>query len=157
MCCMNFFRSPKCVAAGLLRIGFGLTLLLIGLSEAMSLAEFQVSLAGGLGPLVPLGIAVAYAVPGLMMLGGLLLIADLFPAVSVLAAGLSLIIIPVIALLKSMISHVPLEDVMPTVLNSFLWLLVYILMVKSSYGCCGSLCSSKEQADECCSTKKKRK
>lgn len=130
-CCT---KSPKCAAALALRLAFGLSLLLIGLAHYMTMAPFKGMVMSGLGPLEPLGALWALVLPALMIVGGALITVNMYMEIGALVAGVALASIPVGMLLKPILGGVALPDVMPAVINSFIWLIVYALVVKMS--CC---------------------
>lgn len=114
-----------------LRLSFGLSLLLVGVSHYMTLDMFVSMTADGLGPLAFLGQIWAYVLPALMIVGGALLAIGMFEGLGAWAAGIALGSIPVGVLLKPVLGGVSLGDVMPLAVNAFLWLLVYAIVVGS--------------------------
>ena len=136
---MNCPKTPKGAAAMCLRVSFGVSLLLVGVVPFMTIDAFQGMTTSGLGALEPLGALWAYILPALMIVGGALMALNMYPEVGVWASGIALASIPVGMLLKPVLSGVELPSVMPAAINAFLWLIVYVLVVKTS--CCGS-CSS---------------
>lgn len=138
VCCD--FKSPKSAAALVLRVSFGLSLLLVGVSHYMTMPMFKGMVMEGLGPLTPLGGIWALVLPLLMIVGGALLTVGMYTHIGAWAAGIALGSIPVGVLLKSILGGVPLPDVMPAANNTWLWLLVYVFVVKMS--CCGTCSTS---------------
>lgn len=116
------------------RLSFGLGLLFVGLSHYMGLEEFVGFVSSGLGPLTPLGALWGYILPGLMVVGGGLFALGIYPEVAVWTAGLALGSIPPGLLLKPLLGDVALSDVMPGVINAFIWMFVYGVVVKCM--CC---------------------
>ncbi|PIR51027.1 hypothetical protein COU78_02600 [Candidatus Peregrinibacteria bacterium CG10_big_fil_rev_8_21_14_0_10_49_24] len=98
------------------------------------MAPFKGMVMSGLGPLEPLGALWALLLPALMIVGGALITVNMYMEVGALAAGVALASIPVGMLLKPILGGVALPDVMPAVINSFIWLVVYALVIKMS--CC---------------------
>ena len=134
-----FLNNPKASCSLALRIGFGGSLLLVGLVHYQTIEGFVGMTSEGLGPLEALGTIWAYILPALMIVGGALLALGRYANVGAICAGIALASIPIGMLLKSAISGVPLPDVMPMANNALIWLIVYTFVVKMS--CCGDSCS----------------
>jgi uncharacterized membrane protein YphA (DoxX/SURF4 family) len=126
----------------LLRLSFGLSLLLVGVAHYMGLQGFTLMVSDGLGPLTPLGMLAAYILPALMIVGGGLLVLGMYTDVAVWASGIALAVIPVGVLLKPVLSGVSLADIMPAVINTYIWLLVWAFVVKCTHTC-GPSCEMK--------------
>ncbi len=143
MSCCSSTTSPKGVAALAMRLGFGLSILLIGVHHYMNLSDFIPSVSMGLGPLVPAGIIWAYILPALLIIGGALISIGLFVEVGAWTAGVALGSIAPGLLLKTLLSdgQIGLEMVMPMVINTLIWLLVFFFVVKSM-SCCGGKCGT---------------
>jgi hypothetical protein len=129
-CCLP--KDPKCVAGWLIRLSFGLSLLFVGLAHYMEIEAFAPMVGQGLGPLGNLGELWAYIFPGLMVVGGVLLVLGQYLEVAVWTSGLALAAIPAGLTLKALFGEVALPDLMPGVINAFIWLLVFGCVVK----CC---------------------
>ncbi|MBU0766216.1 hypothetical protein KKF55_00285 [Patescibacteria group bacterium] len=135
-------NEPKCIAGLLLRVGFGLSLLFVGLSHYMTFEGFKSMTMDGLGVLEPLGLVWAFVLPALMILGGALFVINMYKEIATWAAGLALVSIPVGMLIKPILTNVALGDMMGPAINAFIWIIVYVLVVKIS-GCCGGSCGTK--------------
>jgi len=133
-------KSPKAAAAFSLRVGFGLSLLLVGISHYMTLGMFTGMAADGLGALTIVGTIWSYILPGLMIVGGALFAVGMFYNVAAWLCGVALASIPVGMLLKPVLSGIALPDVMPMANDALIWLLVYVWVVKFC-SCCGSKCA----------------
>ena len=129
-------NDPKCSAKLALRVSFGGSLLLVGIAHYMTLEMFSGMVADGLGPLTFLGTIWAYVLPALQIVGGALFVVGMYYGVAAWTAGLALGSIPVGMLLKPVLSGVALPDMMPAAINAFIWLLVYVMVVKCCT-CCG--------------------
>lgn len=129
-------KSPKCIAKLCMRVAFGGALALVGVAHYMTLSTFKEMVAGGLGPIAMLGTVWAYVLPALMIVGGVLIVIKQKPDVAAWAAGVALASIAVGMLLKPVLGGVMLSEVMGAVNNSFIWLLVYAMVVK----CCLAPC-----------------
>lgn len=116
-------------------MSFGGALLLVGVAHYQGFAGFKGMVSGGLGPLAPLGTLWAYIFPLLMIVGGGLILAGKKSNIAAWCAGIALASIPVGMLLKTVIGGMPLEQMMGAVHMAFLWLLVYVLVVKFCMCC----------------------
>lgn len=135
--------SPRRTALHLVRVGFGFALLLAGVAHYRDAAGFASSVGAGLGPqwLVQLGEMWGYVLPALMIVGGVLLIFNIFRQIAVWAAGLALLSIPAGLMLKSAVTGISLGDTMPAAMNAYVWVLVYVFAAKGTKRCCcGSSC-----------------
>lgn len=144
MCSSASMNSPKMVTKMLVRISFGLSLVLMGIIHMEQLSSFSDFVGQGLGPIEPLGKVWGYILPFLMIVGGALFAAGMFPIVAVWAAGLALCSIPAGLLLKSAITPtMTLDMTMPYAINAFIWILVMTKVSK------GPWCNWIKKAD-CC-------
>lgn len=141
MCCSP--NEPKGVARLFVRIGFGLALAFAGFAHYQD-ASYAESVGRGLGVLEPLGMIWGYILPGLMIIGGLLLAFGIYRHIAAYAAAIALASIPAGLMLKSAITGIPLDDTMPPAMNALIWILVLMIAVKGSCGtgCCGSACAT---------------
>ena len=144
---MKLPRHPKCIASLVVRVSFGLSLLFVGLVHYMNFAAFKGMVSEDLGALSLFGTLWAYILPALMIIGGALLVIGMFLDIAAWTAGLALASIPAGMLLKSVLSGVSMANTMPAAINAFIWLIVYLIVVKSSAGCCSG------GKDSCCSAK----
>mgnify|MGYP006865008812 CR=1 FL=1 len=140
MSCCNL-NDPKTAAKLVLRVSFGLSLLLVGISHYMNLEMFMAMTSDGLGPLEFLGTVWAYILPALQIVGGALFAVGMYYEIAAWSSGVALGSIPVGMLLKPVLSSVALPDMMPAAINAFIWLLVYVLVVKMCTCCGGGSCS----------------
>lgn len=130
--------SPKGIAGLLLRYSFCVSLIFVGLAHYMTIDTFAVMVSDGLGPLAPLGNLWAYIMPGLFIVGGLLLLVGKYVDIGAWAAGIGLGSIPAGMLLKPLMSGMGLSEMMPGAINAFIWLLVFVWVAK--FAGCGSCC-----------------
>lgn len=144
--CKSSCSSP---AKALARISFGLSLLFVGIVHYMSFSDFQAMVVAGTEPIAGLAMIWAYVLPGLMILGGLLYTFGMFMCAGSWAAGLALGSIPAGMLLKSVLNPeiAPLGDTMPMAINTFVWIIVMVLVTKK----CTSVCCRDKNA-ACCGT-----
>ncbi len=129
----SFFpRKTDCIIALILRVSFGLSLFLVGLSHYLTFKAFQSMTADGLGPLESLGSLWAFILPALMIIGGALFVIGLFREIAVWTAGVALGSIPAGMLLKPVLSGASLAIMIEPVINAFIWMIVLALVVKMS-------------------------
>lgn len=128
-------RSSKGLLGTILRISFGLALLFHGITLYMGFEGFMGMTKDGLGPLEPLGTLWAYVLPGLMIVGGALLTLRMYTYYATWAAGLALGSIPIGMMLKPILSDTSSADMMGATINAFIWLLVFMFVVKYA-SCC---------------------
>jgi uncharacterized membrane protein YphA (DoxX/SURF4 family) len=128
---------PTSVAKLVVRIGFGIALALVGVAHYLDAATFAEAVGRGLGSLEPVGMAWGYLLPGLMIVGGVLIALGFMPAVGAFVAGVALVSIPAGLMLKSVLSGLSLNDTMPPAMNAIVWILFYVAAVRG-FGCQGA-------------------
>lgn len=136
MCCSS--HDSKGIARLFVRIGFGLALAFAGLAHYQD-PTYAESVGRGLGVLEPLGMVWGYILPGLMIIGGLLLAFGIYMHIAAYLSSIALASIPAGLMLKSAISGISLNDTMPPTMNALVWILVLMFAVKGS---CGSSCAA---------------
>lgn len=125
----------------MVRIGFGLALAFVGIAHYQDL-QYAESVGRGLGILEPVGMIWGYILPGLMIIGGLLLAFGIYMRVAAVTAGLALSSILAGLMLKSAMG-VALSDTMPLAIDTLVWMLVFLLVTKTACGpMCGGECST---------------
>ena len=136
MCCHP--KDPKCVAKLALRIAFGGALALVGVNHYMSVGMFAGMVSSSLGPLSGLGTLWAYVLPALQIAGGVLIVAGYRMDIAAWCAGIALASIIIGSLMRPILGDASLGDpmVMGAVNNTFIWLLVYLMVIKGL--CCGT-------------------
>ncbi len=138
MCCSPY-TSPKKVVKLFGRIGVGLGLAFVGFAHYQD-PTFAEATGRGLGMLESLGMVWGYVLPGLMILGGLLLAFGIFLEVSAYALGIALASIIAGTLLKSAIGGISLGDTMPMAVNAIIWLIALQFVMKKP--CHGGACAT---------------
>lgn len=129
--------DPKSIACAIVRLTFGASVALIGLAHYATVQEFSGFVAMGLGPLTPLGLLWGYIFPGLLVLGGILLVTGLCLSGAAWLLGIAFGSVIVGMLLKPLFGGIPLTEVMPATINAYIYLFAYVLAVKSA-GCCAT-------------------
>lgn len=122
------------VAKTVVRIGFGVSLALVGVAHYQDAATFAEAVGRGLGPLEAVGMVWGYLLPGLMIVGGVLMALGVFAQVGTLLAGVALLSIPAGLMLKSVLSGLSLNDTMPPAMNAIVWILLYIAAARGFHG-----------------------
>ncbi len=140
-CCSSDMSSPKGIARLLVRIGFGLSLVFLGLSHYQD-PQFAESVGRGLGALESIGILYGYILPALYIVSGVLLTLGLFMNVAAWTGGIALVSVPVGLMLKSVFG-ISLNDTMPVALNGWIWVILFMYAVK------GGSCSWMKGKDGC--------
>ena len=119
-------KHPKAIFVTVLRISFGLSLLLVGVSNYQGITGAVEISSSSLGFLSFLGTIWAYIFPALMIVGGALLIVRKRLDIAIWCTVISIAAIPAGVLLKPVISNSPamLGQVMPMAINAMVWLLI---------------------------------
>lgn len=133
---------PNGIAKFLTRVGFGLALAFAGIANYRD-PTFAESVGRGLGALEPIGIVWGYALPALMLVGGLLITFGVFMRAAAWIAGLALVTMPAGLMLKAAVLGLSPTEMMPEAITSLVWILVYLPAVRG--GCCG--CGSHAKCD----------
>lgn len=130
-----------------LRVGFGLALLLMGVAHYAQINTYVGFVSGDLGALEPLGKLWAYVLPALLIAGGASFILGLYTAYGSVCIAVALASIPAGLILKTVLSGKPTD--MQGVMSAFLWMLVFFPIMKKadcgwpgthSHGDCGGCC-----------------
>jgi hypothetical protein len=141
MCCSPY-KSPKKVVKLFGRIGVGLGLAFVGFAHYQD-AQFAEVTGLNLGVLEDIGMVWGYILPGLLILGGLLLAFGMFLEVAAYALGMALASIIAGSLLKSAIGGLAVADTMPLAINALIWLIaLQFVMKKPCHGACATGCNS---------------
>lgn len=144
MCCSPSGHN-KWIARQIVRVGFGLALIFTGISHYRGAADFAASVGNGLGPdwLVGIGTVWGYVLPLLLIIGGISLTLNLLTNIGTWATGLALASIPAGLMLKSAVSGISLGDTMPPAMNAYVWIIVFLLVIKGTgKGMCSSACGA---------------
>ena len=121
-------NTPIQVAALLLRISFGVSLLFVGISHLTDIESFQLVVSDGLDMFGFLASVYAYIHPLLLIFGGGLFVSGRFPTLSALVAGIPLCVIPMGMLFKTLFG-LDLPDMMAAAINAWIWLIMYVIVI----------------------------
>lgn len=128
-------KNPKQFLACGYRTAFGLSLALVGLSHYLTIGAFTEMVSSDLGALSGLGTLWAYVLPGLQIVGGLLLVAKQQHHIANICIVTALGSTSVGMLLKPVLGDADLTIAMPMAQNALLWLAIYAL--GTMVCCCG--------------------
>lgn len=121
-----------------MRIGFGLALAFAGFAHYQD-PSYPFMVGSDLGVLQPIGTIWGYILPGLMIIGGLLLAFGIYAHIAAYVAAIALASIPAGLMLKSAISpELPIDEMISSASTALIWLIVLLAATKSSYGSCCS-------------------
>ena len=135
-------QCPLCIVGTVARISFGASLVFVGLVHYETFESFAGMVSEDLAALTFLGTLWAYILPALMIIGGALLVLNMFTEIALWASSIALGSIPAGMLLKSVISGLPLAETMQPAINALIWLMVLIMITKVSGCCCEGGCST---------------
>lgn len=133
-------QSPFSIAARLLRISFGISIVFIGFAFYINFNPFLGMVREDLGFLTFFGTVWSFILPGLFIVGGLLLASNMYLEIAAWVTGIALASLPAGLLLKCVVSDIPVSSMMSTADEALLWLFVFVFVIKSSTasdGCCG--------------------
>jgi len=133
-------QCPLCIVGFVARISLGLSLLFVGLVHYMSFESFAGMVSEDLAGLTFLGTLWAYILPALMIIGGTLLVLNMFTEVALWASSIALGSIPAGMLLKSVVSGLPLSETMQPAIDALIWLIALVIITKVSGCCCENGC-----------------
>ncbi len=129
-------------APWLARIGFGLVLVGYGVNHYRFFGDFSDMAVGSVGSLGPVAGLLAYIVPALMIVGGVLFAVKLLPTIAkfcVLGSLGGIMGWGGVAVMLGGGTAGP--DMMPFIVNAAVLLLAYYA-IKKMHCCCGSACAS---------------
>lgn len=135
--CSSSCHGPKGAASTLARIGFGVTLLLMGVAHYLKLDSFTSLMSEGLAttPLAFLAPVMAYVLPALMIIGGFLYTIGFFMTVGAWVTGIALAAFPILMILKAVVApDIEPTSVMPFVVYGIAWLVLFKMVTKSGCG-----------------------
>ncbi len=125
------FKSTPLVSSMLLRIAVGLCLVLIGIAEYRDFAPFVANATDGLGPLQIVGTIWAYILPALLIFGGGMLAVGRYTFIAAWVGGIALGSIPVGLILKTVMTGLPLPEMLEEAYPSIVWLIAFYLAVNT--------------------------
>ena len=102
-------------------------MVLIGISAFRVFAPFVANVTDGLGWLSFLGTIWSYLLPALLIFGGGLLAVGRYSFVAAWTGGIALASVPVGLLLKTIMSGLPLPDMLNVATPALVWLVIFYL------------------------------
>lgn len=121
---MNY-KSASAVSNVVLRIAVGLPMVLIGIAEYRDFAPFVANVTDGLGALEVFGTIWAHFLPAMFIFGGGMLMVGRYQYVTAWIGGAAVGSIPAGLLLKTMMTGIPLPDMIAACFPPFIWLLAF--------------------------------
>ena len=131
LCCD--VSTPKGIVCTVLKIAFGLSLILMGVANYMTMDGYKAMVSSDLAQLEPLGQLWAYILPGLLIIGGVCMIIKKYPEIGAWATTIALGSIPVGLLLKAVLGGVSTAELMPMINAAFIWIIAYVMVRKCCY------------------------
>lgn len=119
------YSSVQVVSNLFLRLSVGLPMILIGISEYRDFAPFSANVTDGLGSLQMFGTVWAFLLPGLLILGGGMLIVGRYSFVAAWVGGIALGSIPAGLLLKTVMTGLPLPAMLREVSPVMIWIIAF--------------------------------
>ncbi len=127
---MNY-KSVPAVSNIILRVAVGLPMLFIGMAEYRDFAPFVANVTDGLGALEVFGTIWAHFLPALFIFGGGMLMVGRYQYIAAWVGGIALGCIPAGLMLKSLMTGIPLPDMIAACFPPFIWLLVFYFAVNA--------------------------
>ncbi len=119
------WTSSSAVSSLVLRVSVGLSMIFIGITEYRDFSPFVANMTDGLGVASMLGTVWAYVFPALLVFGGGLLAIGRYPLVAAWTGGVALASVPAGMLLKTVMTGLPLPDMLATATPALVWLVVF--------------------------------
>lgn len=123
------YKSVPFVSCMLLRIAVGACLVLIGIAEYRDFAPFVANVTDGLGPLSVVGTMWAFVLPALLVFSGGMLAIGRYSFIAAWTGGIALGSIPVGLILKTVMTGLPLPEMLKEAYPSMVWLLAFYVAV----------------------------
>jgi hypothetical protein len=123
------YKSVPFVSCTLLRISVGVCMVLIGIAAYRDFAPFVANVTDGLGPLSLFGYFWAFFLPALLVFGGGMLAVGRYSYIAAWVGGIALGSIPLGLILKTVMTGLPLPDMIKEAYPSIVWLVAFYLAV----------------------------
>ena len=104
-------------------------MVLIGIAEYRDFAPFVANVTDGLGALSLLGTMWAYVLPALFIFGGAMLMVGRYPHVTAWIGGMAFASIPAGMLFKTLMTGIPLPDMLAAAFPSLVWMLAFTFAI----------------------------
>ena len=115
-----------------LRLALGVTMVCIGISAYRDFAPFVAIVTDGLGAIGFLGYAWALILPALLIFGGVFLVIGRYLVLAAWTGGLALASVPIGLVLKTVMTGLPLPDMLTASYPVFVWLLAFVIALKTA-------------------------
>lgn len=125
---------PSALRAGnfTLRLALGVTMVCIGISAYRDFTPFVAIVTDGLGPVAFLGYVWAFLLPALLIFGGVFLVIGRYLQLAAWTGGIALASVPVGMVLKTVMTDLPLPDMLTASYPAFVWLLAFVLALQTA-------------------------
>lgn len=124
---MKYWKSTAFVSNLLLRVSVGVSMTLVGAAQYRDFAPFVANVTDGLGALSILGTIWAYLLPALLVFGGAMLAIGRYSFITAWVGGIAIGSIPVGFLLKTVMTGLPLPDMLEATYPILIWLIAFTL------------------------------
>jgi hypothetical protein len=118
-------KSAAQVSNAILRAALGVTMVMIGVSAYRDLAPFIANVTDGLGMASNVGYVWAFILPALLIFGGGMLAIGRYSYVAAWSGGLALASVPIGVVLKTIMTGLPLPDMLTVSYPSIVWLVAF--------------------------------
>lgn len=102
-------------------------MIIVGISEYRDFAPFSANVTDGLGGFAVFGTLWAYLLPGLLILGGGMLVVGRYAFVAAWVGGIALGSVPTGLLLKTLMTGLPLPAMLKEVYPALIWIIAFYL------------------------------
>lgn len=123
------WKSSAFVSNLILRVSLGLTMILIGIAQYRDFAPFVANVTDGLGFLSAFGTVWSYLLPALLVFGGGMLAVGRYTLVTAWVGGVAIGSIPLGLILKTVMTGLPLPDMLNAIYPMLIWFIAFYLAV----------------------------
>jgi hypothetical protein len=128
---MNF-RSTPWIVHIILRLTVGVSMVLVGISLYRDFGNFGILATVDLGTLRILGAIWSYLLPGLLILGGGMLVVGRYSFVTAWVGGTALGSVPIGMFFKTLMTNFRLEDALNFAYPMFIWMMLFAAALLTS-------------------------
>ncbi|MDD5055245.1 MAG: hypothetical protein PHZ00_03165 [Candidatus Peribacteraceae bacterium] len=125
---------PPALRAGnfTLRLSLGVTMAFIGITAYRDFVPFVELVTDGLGGITFLGYVWAFFLPALLIFGGVFLVIGRYLVLAAWTGGLALASVPIGMVLKTVMTGLPLPDMLAASYPVIVWLLAFVIALKTA-------------------------